>query len=160
MNIITHSVDETRKLGQLLGAWIHFPLIIALTGEMGSGKTAFIQGLARGLDVPEQYYITSPTYTLINEFPGRRPLIHVDLYRLSQAADFEQIGLDEVLDRQAVIAIEWADRLCEPLDADHLALTFEIMDDEIRRIGLIAGGHPADNLLKALQQTSGDLRIE
>ena len=154
MDIVTHSADETRKLGRRLGAWIHSPLIITLTGEMGSGKTVFVQGLARGLDVPHAYYITSPTYTLIHEFPGRRPLIHVDLYRLSQAADFEEIGLDEVLARQAVIAIEWADRLCDPPAADRLELAFAIVDDEIRRIRLIAGGHAADKLLKDLQQQS------
>ncbi len=158
MDIITHSVDETRKLGRLIGTWIHFPLIITLTGMLGSGKTAFVQGLARGLDVPDEYYITSPTYTLIHEFPGRRPLIHVDLYRLNQAADFEEIGLDDVLDRQAVIAIEWADRLCDRLADNHLDLNFKIVDDEIRRIQLIAGGHAADNLLKALRRQS-DLKL-
>jgi len=152
IDITTRSVSETRKLGQQLGAEIHHPLIIALTGELGSGKTAFVQGLATGLGVPEKYYITSPTYTLIHEFPGRRPLIHVDLYRLNYAADFEDIGLDEVLHREAVVAVEWADRLFEPLPDDHLGLTLEIVDDEIRRIRMIAGGHATVNLLKALQQ--------
>ena len=154
IDITTRSVGETRKLGQQLGAGIHYPLVIALTGELGSGKTAFVQGLAQGLGVPDEYYITSPTYTLIHEFPGRRPLIHVDLYRLNDAADFEEIGLDEVLERQAVVAVEWADRLCDPLPDDHLNLTFEIVDDEIRRIRLIAGGHATVNLLKTLQQSS------
>jgi tRNA threonylcarbamoyladenosine biosynthesis protein TsaE len=158
LDIITHSVDETRKLGRLIGTWIHFPLIITLTGMLGSGKTAFVQGLSRGLDVPDEYYITSPTYTLIHEFPGRRPLIHVDLYRLNHAADFEEIGLDDVLGRQAVIAIEWADRLCDWFADNHLDLNFEIVDDEIRRIRPIAGGHAADNLLKALRQQS-DLEL-
>ena len=154
MDIISHSVEETRELGRRVGTWIDFPLIITLTGELGSGKTAFVQGLARGLDVPDEYYITSPTYTLIHEFPGRRPLIHVDLYRLDPAVDFEDIGLDDVLCRQAVIAIEWADRLCDRLADNLLDLNFKIADDKIRHIHLIAGGHATDNLLKAQQKQS------
>jgi len=158
LDITTRSAAQTRELGRQLGAGIDFALIIALHGGLGSGKTAFVQGLGQGLEVPKDCYITSPTYTLINEFCGRLPLIHVDLYRLDPGADFEQIGLDEVLERPAVVAIEWADRLCDPLPADHLELTFEIADDEIRRIHLIAGGHKTLNLLNSLQKKRGSVR--
>ena len=70
----TRSASETRKLGQIIGTLIDRPMRIALTGDLGSGKTVFVQGLAKGLDVSERYYITSPTFTLINEYPGRHPL--------------------------------------------------------------------------------------
>jgi len=151
IDITTRSVGETQKLGQKLGAWIKHPLVIALTGDLGSGKTAFVQGLAKGIEVPTEYYITSPTFTLINEYPGRYPLFHVDLYRLNSISELEDIGLDELLHDQAVIAIEWADKLEDNLLAGHLAMKFEIIDDECRQINLIAYGHNEVNLIKALE---------
>jgi tRNA threonylcarbamoyladenosine biosynthesis protein TsaE len=150
INIKTHSTDETRKLGQRIGTLTNHPLIIALSGDLGSGKTAFVQGLAKGLDVPDGYYITSPTFTLINEYPGRLPLMHVDLYRLDSTADLEDIGLDERLYDQAVIAIEWADKLSDSLPASHLFVTMEIIDDNCRRLCLDATGQREMNLLIAL----------
>ncbi len=150
-DITTHSADETRRLGQKIGRLIKQPLIIALVGDLGSGKTAFVQGLASGLDVPVEYYITSPTFTLINEYPGRLPLFHADLYRLETVQDLEDIGLDELLYDQGVLAVEWADKLANNLSGDYLVLQFEIIDDDHRKINLIAYGHNEINLIKALQ---------
>jgi len=150
-DIMTHSVDETGKLGQKIGTLIDQPLVIALIGDLGSGKTAFVQGLAKGLEVPNGYYITSPTFTLINEYPGRHPLVHVDLYRLENVSDLEDIGLDEILHGQAVIAIEWADKLSDGLPAEHLVVTMKIIDDDCRTLDLNATGHNVVNLLKALE---------
>jgi tRNA threonylcarbamoyladenosine biosynthesis protein TsaE len=78
----TRSPEDAHYLGKTIGRQINAGTVIALTGDLGSGKTTMVQGLARGLEVPEDYYITSPTYTLINEYPGRHSLYHVDLYRL------------------------------------------------------------------------------
>jgi tRNA threonylcarbamoyladenosine biosynthesis protein TsaE len=138
-------------LGKTIGKWIEHPLVIGLSGDLGSGKTAFVQGLAEGLEVPGQYYITSPTFTLINEYPGRFPLFHIDLYRLDGISDLEDIGLDELLCDQAVIAIEWAEKMLHDLPAEHLAMAFEITDDDYRKINLNAYGHNAVNLIKALE---------
>ena len=157
LHIVTHSPDETRNLGKTIGTWIKHPLVIAMTGDLGSGKTAFVQGLARGLGVPTEYYITSPTFTLINEYPGRLHLLHIDLYRLDGIGDLEDIGLDELLYDQAVIAIEWAEKMTDNLPAVHLAIRFEIADDESRRIRLIASGHNAGNLIKALERAEDRL---
>jgi tRNA threonylcarbamoyladenosine biosynthesis protein TsaE len=151
--ITTHSAAETRKLGQTLGAKIDRPIIIALMGDLGSGKTAFVQGLAKGLDVSARHYITSPTFTLINEYSGRHPLFHVDLYRIEHIVELEEIGLDEVLQKDAVTAIEWAEKLVEDTLSNHLKLRLKIISDEIRRIDIFAYGHPAANLLKALQKS-------
>jgi len=148
---VTHSVDETRKLGQTIGTLIKQPLVIALTGDLGSGKTAFVQGLASGLEVPAEYYITSPTFTLINEYPGRYPLVHVDLYRLEDIHDFEDIGLDDLMYDQAVIVIEWADKLSDGLPAEHLAINMEIIDADCRKLSLVASGHNEVNLIIALE---------
>jgi len=150
--IITHNPEETRNLGVTIGQQISQPLIIALTGDLGSGKTVFVQGLAKGLEVPADYYITSPTYTLINQYPGRCPLVHADLYRLEHINELEDIGLDELLDDQAVIAIEWVEKLAGDLPARHLSLTMEIIDDENRKVSLYAFGHHEVNLIKTLNK--------
>ncbi len=150
INIKTNSADETRKLGHKIGTLINHPLVIALNGDLGCGKTALVQGLARGLEVPEEYYITSPTFTLINEYPGRLRLLHVDLYRLDSFADLEDIGLDERLYDQAVVAIEWADKLLDNLPDRHLTVSMEIIDDNCRSLSLGAAGHHEVNLLLTL----------
>jgi tRNA threonylcarbamoyladenosine biosynthesis protein TsaE len=108
-----------------------------LTGDLGSGKTAFVQGLAKGLDVSEKYYITSPTF--------------MDLYRIENVPELEEIGLDEILQAEAVIAIEWAERLLAEMLSSHLELRFRMISENIRRIDIFAYGHQADNLLKALE---------
>ena len=153
IQIITHSVTQTQRLGSLLGASLEQASIIALNGELGSGKTAFVQGLAKGLDVSEKYYITSPTFTLINEYPGRHRLFHVDLYRIEHISELEDIGLDEVLHQDAVIAIEWADKLSGDTLSDHLSLQFKLTGEESRQIDIFAYGHQAGNLLKALPKS-------
>jgi tRNA threonylcarbamoyladenosine biosynthesis protein TsaE len=150
--ITTRSAQETQKLGKTIGQRINHPLTIGLSGDLGSGKTAFVQGLAEGLEVPGEYYITSPTFTLVNEYPGRFPLIHIDLYRLDGIHDLEDIGLDELLDNQAVIAIEWAEKMSHQLPDEHLAIIFEMTDDDTRRIGLKAFGHSVVNLTKPLEE--------
>lgn len=151
LTIMTQSVDETQKLGQKIGTLIKQPLAIALIGDLGSGKTAFVQGLARGLEVPDEYYITSPTFTLINEYPGRCDLVHVDLYRLEKIDDLEDIGLDEMLHGRSVIAIEWADKLLNGLLAEHLTVRLKITDRNNRKLSLDATGHNEVNLIKALE---------
>jgi tRNA threonylcarbamoyladenosine biosynthesis protein TsaE len=138
--ITTDSVDETRKLGEIIGAAASAGTVLALSGDLGSGKTSFVQGLARGLGVPDDYYITSPSYTLINEYPGRFPLFHVDLYRLTDSVDIEDIGLYEMLDDDGVVAIEWAERMGENLPPNHVMVQFEIIDDKTRKISIIPTG--------------------
>ena len=152
IQITSRSIHETQKLGQKIGTLIKHPLVIALAGDLGSGKTALVQGLASGLEVPSEYYITSPTFTLINEYPGRYPLVHVDLYRLENINDFEDIGLDDLMYDQAVIAIEWADKLSDGLPAKHLAITMEIIDTDCRKLSLVASGHNEVNLIIALKR--------
>jgi tRNA threonylcarbamoyladenosine biosynthesis protein TsaE len=105
----------------------------------------------RELDVSEKYYITSPTFTLINEYPGRHPLYHVDLYRIEHAPELEEIGLGEILQIDAVIAIEWAERLSGETLSSHLELRLKIISENTRRIDIFAYGHQAGNLLKALE---------
>jgi tRNA threonylcarbamoyladenosine biosynthesis protein TsaE len=138
--ITTRSVDETRKLGETIGATVSVGTILALFGDLGSGKTSFVQGLAGGLGVSDEYYITSPSYTIINEYPGRHPLFHVDLYRITNSVEIEDIGLYEILNDDGVVAIEWADRMGKDLPPNHVEVQFEIIDDKTRKISIIPRG--------------------
>lgn len=149
--ISTHSADETKRLGKRIGEWITSGAVLALFGDLGSGKTSFVQGLASGLEVPKEYYITSPSYTLINEYPGRFPLFHVDLYRISDIMELEDIGFYEILDRNAVVAIEWADRIEGGPLPGPINLHFEITGDETRRITFSASEFNHWNLLKKIK---------
>jgi tRNA threonylcarbamoyladenosine biosynthesis protein TsaE len=125
-------------------------LVIALTGELGSGKTCFVQGLAHGLGVPRGTYVTSPSYTLIHSYPGRLPLHHVDLYRLA-GGDIEDIGLLDLMDAPAVTAIEWSERMAADLPAERLAVHLQYQDDTSRRLDMAAYGLAARILLQELQ---------
>ncbi len=152
--ITTLSVKETKKLGEKIGTCLQAEIVLALIGDLGSGKTSFVQGLARGLEVPNDYYITSPSYTIINEYPGRYSLFHVDLYRLEDPSDFEDIGLYDILDDNYVVAIEWADRIRRELLPDHVTIEFIISGDESREICMSAHGANAVNLLKEIKNRS------
>ena len=153
--VSTHSADETIELGRTIGRQLGRPLAFLLYGELGSGKTAFAQGLARGLDVPPSIPVTSPTYTLINEYPGRLPFFHVDLYRLPEPVDPIEIGLDDVLHDTGIVAIEWAQRL-HPADRPscRLDLIFKVVDDTCRSIHIIAYGLDPADLLKDIGVSS------
>jgi tRNA threonylcarbamoyladenosine biosynthesis protein TsaE len=138
-------------LGRALGEIVSNGDVIAMTGVLGSGKTLFVQGMARGLDVPEACYITSPSYTLVNEYPGRYTLCHADLYRLTHPDDIESTGLYDMLHGEGVVVIEWAERMAHEDLADHLAVHFEIKKEFVRAIQLRGYGQRCNNLLRGLE---------
>ena len=110
MTYITHSPEETEKLGEALGRCLAPGTVLAYRGELGAGKTAFTRGLARGLGYREP--VTSPTYTIVNEYlGGRLPLFHFDMYRLHSADDLWDIGWEDYLDRGGVCAVEWSENV-------------------------------------------------
>lgn len=158
LHIIAHSPQETNTLGVRIGRIVVPGTIIALTGDLGSGKTAFTQGLAQGLDVPDHYYITSPSYTLINEYPGKHLFFHIDLYRIDNLSDLEEIGLYEIIDGKGVVAIEWADKLGDEILLNHLAIYFEILDQDSRRIQMTARGAHEVHLVTQLKQIYEEYR--
>lgn len=145
----TRAVDQTVALGRSLGRALDQGLVMLLFGDLGSGKTAFAQGLARGLEIPASVAVTSPTYTLINEYPGRLPLYHVDLYRLPYPVDPEALGLVELFEENGVTAVEWAQRLHTRDYPDRrLDLFFSITGDRTRSIRVIAYGLDPSDLLQ------------
>jgi tRNA threonylcarbamoyladenosine biosynthesis protein TsaE len=121
--VTTHSEDETFALGSRVAASLQPGTFVLLHGDLGAGKTAFVRGMAAGLGgSPDD--VSSPTFVLIQQYKGRLPLVHVDLYRLDTAAAVDDLGLEE-LASGGVMAIEWADRLPRPLDG---SLTVKIDD--------------------------------
>lgn len=145
------SPEATRDLGREIGLRVGPGAIIALYGDLGSGKTVLVQGLARGLGVPEEIYVTSPTYTLINEYPGRCPLYHIDLYRLEEGGDAADIGLEEALYGSGVAAVEWAERCREEAFTEYLAVHIEAALGDRRRIRLVPHGPGMVNLVNDLE---------
>ncbi len=111
VELYSTSHTQTQAVGEKLGTLVSSRIVMALHGDLGAGKTTFVQGLAKGLGVPDTYYVTSPTYTLINEYPGRVPLIHMDLYRLGDVDELAYLGFDDILSSQDVIIIEWPEIL-------------------------------------------------
>ena len=118
LEIISYGVDETIALGRAMGKQLQGGEVIALTGNLGTGKTHFIKGLALGLDVADVDVVTSPTFTLINEYEGRLLLYHADAYRLEKADQLAALGFDEICSGLGVVVVEWADRV-RPLMDDY-----------------------------------------
>lgn len=114
MEFITNSPEETEKIGAAVGRIIPAGTVLAYRGNLGAGKTAFTRGLARGLGFKEA--VTSPTYTIVNEYlGGRLPLFHFDMYRLSSADDLFDIGWEDYLSRGGVCAVEWSEQVADAL---------------------------------------------
>ena len=133
MEIITNSPAETEAAGAALAARLNPGSVIAFTGDLGAGKTAFTRGLARGLGVEER--VTSPTFTIVNEYEGGRlPLFHFDMYRLGSADELFDIGWEDYLRRGGVCAVEWSENVEEALEEDAVRVDIRRGDRENERI--------------------------
>lgn len=149
--IITYNPEQTHALGLQFGEALTGGMVLSLEGDLGAGKTVFIKGLAQGLTVPETLYITSPSYAIIHEYPGRLPLFHADLYRIEDPADIDELGLFDIMDGKNVIAIEWAERIGDSLPPEGMFLRFEILNDFVRKISMRASGLHALDVLRTLR---------
>ena len=124
MEFITNSPEETEKIGAAIGKIIPTGTVLAYRGDLGAGKTAFTRGLARGLGFTEA--VTSPTYTIVNEYlGGRLPLFHFDMYRLSSADDLFDIGWEDYLDRGGVCAVEWSENVADAMPDGTVYVTIQ-----------------------------------
>ena len=134
---ITNGTGETEELGCQLGRVLEPGAVVAYTGDLGAGKTAFTRGIARGLEIPEQ--VTSPTFTIVNEYEGGRlPLFHFDMYRLGSSEELFDIGWDDYLARGGVCAVEWSENVEDALDDDAIRVEIRRGDqDDQRRITII-----------------------
>ena len=138
----TNSPAQTEAIGAALGKIINQGTVIAYRGDLGAGKTAFTRGLAKGLGCTE--IVTSPTYTIVNEYLGGRiPLFHFDMYRLRSSDDLFDIGWEDYLDRGGVCAVEWSENVDDAME-DALYITIEKLGEDARRITIEGGGDLAD----------------
>ena len=128
--ITTRKEEDTAYIGEVLGRTLHVPLVVALQGELGAGKTVFVRGAARGLGVKEQ--VSSPTFVLMKIYQGRLPVYHFDFYRLSgDDEEADQLGFEEYLPGDGIAFIEWPERLPRILPPGHLLVNIELFYDEI-----------------------------
>ena len=152
LTLITNDPDETLKLGRSLGEVLSPGDVLALTGELGAGKTCLTQGVARGLGVSDKYEITSPTFTLINEYSGRIVFYHLDLYRLAGIGDLKDTGYEECLRGTGVVVVEWADKVKDILPRGALWISMDYLDVNKREIKISGNMNNKEQIIRALRK--------
>jgi len=135
---LSHSPEETERIGEMLGRQLHSGTVLALRGGLGMGKTVFTRGLARGLGCTGR--VTSPTFTIVNEYDGTTPLFHFDMYRLDSEDNLFDIGWDDYLARGGVCAVEWSERIDSALPPDTLTVSIARGVNDNDRIITVTGG--------------------
>jgi tRNA threonylcarbamoyladenosine biosynthesis protein TsaE len=153
LEIVSHSADQTQRLGERLGRLLQPGDVVCLQGDLGSGKTCLTQGIARGLGVGQS--VTSPTFIIINEYalPGAAlKLRHIDLYRIARLAEARALGLEDYLNGDDICVVEWAERVLELLPAERLWVTLRYVNDTQRELRFGATGKRYTDLLERLRQ--------
>jgi tRNA threonylcarbamoyladenosine biosynthesis protein TsaE len=145
----TVSPEETRALARNIGSRIKSGIIIGLDGELGAGKTEFVKGFAAGAGVSESTYITSPTYSIINQYNGRLPFYHLDLYRLSEPDELYHTGFEDILSENAVIVVEWPEIMGEIAETG-ISVVIQVTGITERKITFFAYGLANSNLIQDL----------
>jgi tRNA threonylcarbamoyladenosine biosynthesis protein TsaE len=135
VSLISRSASETFQIGKTLAQHLKQRDCVALIGDLGAGKTCLTQGIAKGLGVSDSYSITSPTFTLINEYPGTHNfLYHIDVYRLKGSADLNETGYEEYLSKNGVTVIEWAEKIMDVIPDKALIIEITYLSQDIRKI--------------------------
>jgi len=147
----TKSTEETVRVGKDIGHCLLPGDVVALVGELGAGKTQLIKGLAAGVGIENSAYISSPSFTLIHEYPGKIPLYHVDLFRLGREQEAEELGLEEYFQGRGITAIEWADKIPSLLPQELLFISIASMDKNIRSVEISGRGERYLNLVDQIQ---------
>lgn len=147
----SNSPEKTLYWGELLGMLLKEGDVVALIGELGAGKTTLTQGIAYGLGVGKECYVTSPTFTIINEYKGRVPVYHLDFYRLESPSEIKNLGLEEYLFGEGVAIIEWAEKIEEFLPREYLMIVLEYVEYNMRKVSLKSIGRCYDEIIKAVE---------
>lgn len=155
IRINLHSLEDTEKLGRLLGSLAAPGDVICLDGDLGAGKTALSQAIARGLGVPDTCYVTSPSFTILHEYDGRIPMYHMDFYRLQDAGEIEDLGFDEYFYLAGLTVIEWSNRAVELLPENRITLFIELNNDLSRTVTLKSTKKYAKSLQSISRQFHG-----
>lgn len=153
LDIISHSADQTGRLGARLGQLLRAGDVVCLSGDMGAGKTVFSSGIGRGWG--SQTPVTSPTYNLVHQHRRKADaliLYHLDCYRLKGVEDTDSIGLDDMLDSKGIIIFEWAERIVEALPEHHLWVELRVIEETRRNFVLEARGNRYETLLREFRE--------
>lgn len=152
LTVISGSAEETLFIGRIIGENANAGDIVALTGQLGAGKTCLTQGIASGLGVSKSHPVTSPSYTLINEYPGRLTLYHFDLYRLNVLQDMEDLGCEEYLFGKGVSVIEWAEKFIDYFSDAVVSVSLTYLDEDRREISISGAGDRVAQISNGLKQ--------
>ena len=150
LTIITKSPEETKKIGKEVGKLARPGDLLAFYGELGAGKTCFIQGISQQLEVKD--YVTSPSFTIINEYQGKIPIYHFDLFRLNNAEEILELGYEEYFYGEGLAVIEWAEKIEQLLPKEHLKIDIKFKNYHKRIISFIPQGDRFEKLLKELSK--------
>lgn len=150
-----HSPEETTDFGRRLGGMLYPGAVVALIGTLGAGKTHLVRAVAEGLGVRDSRVVSSPTFVLIQEYPGRVPIYHFDAYRLRSLDEFFDLGAHEYFESDGVCLVEWADRVTGALPNEHLAIRFEVTGERTRRLHITAVGERPSAIVTALAGSPG-----
>jgi len=156
----TQSASETIRIGKSVGRNLRPGDIVALVGELGAGKTQFIKGLAAGAGVGKPTYISSPSFTLINEYPGRIPFYHIDLYRLEREREAEELGLEDYFQGEGVTAIEWADKIPSLLPKELLSVHIVYIGKNRRSLQITGQGKRYEDLVNQVVNSEFGVRSQ
>jgi len=151
--IQARSASETARIGKTIGNRLLPGDVVALVGELGAGKTQFIKGLATGVGIGNSTYISSPSFTLIHEYPGKTPFYHIDLFRLRREKEAEELGLEDYVQGRGITAIEWADRIPSLLPEDMLFISIIYVDKNTRSLEITGKGKRYVNLVEQIQSS-------
>ena len=138
MEYLSHSPEETEHIGEMLGRRLRPGTVVAYRGGLGMGKTAFTRGLARGLGCAGR--VTSPTFTIVNEYDGATPLFHFDMYRLGSSDELFDIGWEDYLERGGVCVVEWSENVADALPSDAIIVSIARGEKDNERIITVEGG--------------------
>jgi tRNA threonylcarbamoyladenosine biosynthesis protein TsaE len=158
LDSVSHSPEETQRIGVCLGRLARAGDVFLLVGELGAGKTCLTQGIAWGLDIED--YALSPSFVIMRELYGRLPLYHIDLFRLERLAEIEDLGLDDYLYGSGVCVVEWAEKALELLPPEHLLIEIDFRDDSQRSFHLKPNGKRYQELLASLRRSLSELKKE
>jgi len=146
--VTTASPAETEKLGRELGSMLRPGTFIALTGELGGGKTCFTRGIVAGIAPESAAMVASPTFAIMNEYAGAVPVFHFDFYRLTNSLEISELGFEDYFQGSGICIAEWAERLEELIPPDHLSINFKYAAQEHREISIEASGPVSSAILE------------